>query len=132
MTLIVLVQKIVFTFSLSLQYNFSESIPYFFYYIDDLSENKDTLQKPKFPGDVITPYAAHNAVDRNVTTCMRTDNIGTSSKTKQVWWKVDLGGVYNIYSINILFRNYPGKGIYSELKPVQRYLFIIYTCIIYF
>uniref|UniRef100_A0A8W8NPB9 EGF-like domain-containing protein n=1 Tax=Magallana gigas TaxID=29159 RepID=A0A8W8NPB9_MAGGI len=27
-----------------------------------------------------------------------------------VWWKVDLGGVYNIYSINILFKNYDGSG----------------------
>lgn len=100
----------------------------YFYYIDDLSKNKDTLQKPKYPGDVIIPYAARNAVDRNVTTCMRTDNIGINSQTKQVWWKVDLAGVCNIYSINILFKNYPGKGIYSGTKVCPT-IFIYYIYI---
>ncbi|XP_052717486.1 uncharacterized protein LOC128189775 isoform X1 [Crassostrea angulata] len=41
---------------------------------------------------------------------MRTIVIGTGLSTpdKTVWWKVDLGGVYNIYRINILFKNYDG------------------------
>ncbi|XP_078328157.1 uncharacterized protein LOC144623568 [Crassostrea virginica] len=51
-------------------------------------------------------YKASYAVDRNITTCMRTKPIGVNSPEKTVWWKVDLGGVYNIYSVNILFRNY--------------------------
>ncbi|XP_078329598.1 uncharacterized protein LOC111116561 [Crassostrea virginica] len=41
-------------------------------------------------------------------TCMRTDTIGGNSPYLAVWWKVDLGGVYNIYSVNILFKNYDG------------------------
>ena len=56
-------------------------------------------------------YGAENAVDRNTTTCMRTDIVGGTGPYKTVWWKVNLGGVYNIYSINILFKNYYGYGI---------------------
>uniref|UniRef100_A0A8W8P1M3 Uncharacterized protein n=1 Tax=Magallana gigas TaxID=29159 RepID=A0A8W8P1M3_MAGGI len=37
---------------------------------------------------------------------MRTLEIGSNSPYKTVWWKVDLGGVYSIYSINVLFKNY--------------------------
>ena len=55
-------------------------------------------------------FRAGNAVDRDITTCMRTGDIGTNSQYKTVWWKVDLGGVYNIYSINILFKNYDNRG----------------------
>ena len=42
---------------------------------------------------------------------MRTESIGQNNPYKTVWWKVDLGGVYNIYSVNILFKNYDGYGI---------------------
>lgn len=54
---------------------------------------------------------AKNAVDGNKATCMRTGDIGPNSKHKTVWWKEDLGGVYNIYSINIQFKNYDGFGL---------------------
>lgn len=49
---------------------------------------------------------ANNAIDRNITTCSRTNDIGGTSVYKTVWWKVDLGGVYSIYSISILFKKY--------------------------
>ena len=55
-------------------------------------------------------YKASNAVDRDITTCMRTQSIGPTSPDKTVWWRVDLGGVYNIHSVNILFKNYDGHG----------------------
>ena len=55
-------------------------------------------------------YKAGNAVDRDITTCMRTEPIGPTSPDKTVWWMVDLGGMYNIYSVNILFKNYDGHG----------------------
>ena len=42
---------------------------------------------------------------------LRTKTIGPSSPEKSAWWKVDLGGVYNIYSVNIFFLNYEGYGI---------------------
>lgn len=49
---------------------------------------------------------AYNAIDRNISTCSRTNDIGETSQNKIVWWKVYLGGAYSIYSINILFKNY--------------------------
>lgn len=49
---------------------------------------------------------------------MRTKAIGWISKHKTVWWKVDLGGVYNIYSITILFKNYDGFGVYFRIEDI--------------
>ncbi|XP_078330762.1 uncharacterized protein LOC111117668 [Crassostrea virginica] len=72
---------------------------------DDLSYNKDASQSHTFSG---LGYGAGNAVDGNTATCMRTMDIGQNSPRKTVWWKVDLGGLYNIYSVNILFKNYDG------------------------
>ena len=80
---------------------------------DDLSKKKVSTQSTTSlgPSDV---YSANNAVDRDKTTCMRTEAIGTSRQIpdKTVWWRVDLGGVYSIYSVNILFKNYEGYGIF--------------------
>lgn len=76
---------------------------------DDLSYHKTATQSITYTSSA-TLYGAGNAVDRNTLTCMRTKEIGTSSPVKTVWWKVDLGGVYSIYSINILFKNYDGLG----------------------
>ena len=78
---------------------------------DDLSKNKHATQSKTYLSPT-NAYIAENVVDRDVTTCMRTEPIGVNSPDKTVWWKVDLGGVYNIYSVNILFKNYNGEGIY--------------------
>lgn len=78
-------------------------------YTDDLSNKKVATQLHTLPGHMYM-YAAILAVDRDATTCMRTDSIGSNSLYKTVLWKVDLGGVYSIYSINILFKNYDGLG----------------------
>ena len=80
---------------------------------DDLSHNKDASQSHTYPG---TTYGAESAVDGNTATCMRTKDIGPNSPDKTVWWKVDLGGVYNIYSVNILFKNYDGVGMYNDTQ----------------
>ena len=84
------------------------------FYIDDLSIGKSAFQSTTYPyyTDV---FDAKNALDRNVTTCMRTEQIGPNSLDQTVWWKVDLGGVYNIYSVNILFKNYDGLGMYNDM-----------------
>ena len=76
---------------------------------DDLSKQKTATQSTTSlgPDDL---YKASNAVDRDITTCMRTDVIGPTSPDKTVWWKVDLGGVFNIHSVHILFKNYGGFG----------------------
>lgn len=81
--------------------------------LDDLSYNKTATQSPTYPGDRF--YASY-AVDRNTSTCMRTEDIGHPSPYKTVWWKVDLGGVYSIYSINLLFKSYDGYGMYFVLR----------------
>ena len=77
---------------------------------DDLSRNKVSTQSTTISSP-IDAFRAGNAVDRDIKTCMRTNPIGLASE-KSVWWKVDLGGVYNIYSVNILFRSYDGLGMY--------------------
>lgn len=73
---------------------------------------KNATQSPLYPG---TSYDASNAVDRNVGTCMRTEGIGLKSVYHSAWWKVDLGGIYNIYNVNILFKNYEGYGIHLNI-----------------
>lgn len=77
------------------------------YFTDDLSYNKLASQSHTVIG---TDYAAGNAVDRNSTTCMRAQAIGHNSPDKTVWWRVDLGRVYSIYSINVIFRTWDGYG----------------------
>lgn len=80
------------------------------YFTDDLSYNKIATQSHTFIG--WNTYYASSSIDRNASSCMRTKAIGRISTHKTVWWwKVDLGGVYNIYSITILFKNYHGFGM---------------------
>lgn len=43
---------------------------------------------------------------------MRTMVIGLNTIEKTLWWKVDLGGVFNIYGVNIQYKNYEGYGVY--------------------
>uniref|UniRef100_K1PJI1 Scavenger receptor class F member 2 n=1 Tax=Magallana gigas TaxID=29159 RepID=K1PJI1_MAGGI len=71
----------------------------------DLSYNKVASQSSTVTGNY---NDAKNAVDRNVTTCMKTNDLGGSSPRTTVWWKVDLGRIYSINSVNIFFKNYVG------------------------
>lgn len=75
----------------------------------DISRNKYATQSHTAVG---TAYSARDAVDRDVTTCMRTDDIGLNSSNKEVWWKVDLGKRYSIHRVSIMFKNYEGKGFF--------------------
>lgn len=54
---------------------------------------------------------------------MRTEQMGRNSPFKTMWWKVDLGGLYNIYSINIVFKNYDGEGmlVYVVESVIKEY-----------
>lgn len=52
-------------------------------------------------------------MDRNSATCTRTNPIGVNDPVNTVWWKVDLGEVSSIYSINIQFQSYDGYGVYN-------------------
>ena len=82
-----------------------------------MSRDKLATQSTTFPPAIIdaNKYVSGNAVDRDITTCMRTKEIGIGSPYETVWWKVDLGRVYSIYSVNILFKNYPGYGMYKNI-----------------
>lgn len=86
---------------------------YFCISLDDISYNKAATQSHSMIG---TFYDASKAVDRNTATCMRTLPIGRNNPDKTVWWKVDLGGVYNIQSINMVFANYDGYGVFFYIK----------------
>lgn len=44
---------------------------------------------------------------------MRILLIGINNFNKIVWWKVDFGGVYSIYGISIVFRDYKEEKIGS-------------------
>lgn len=83
---------------------------------DDLSFKANASQSPLVL-DLRNEYEANRALDRNKATCMRTADIGTRALHKTTWWKVDLGGVYSIYDINIVFKNYEQFGM-KTLKVV--------------
>lgn len=76
---------------------------------DDASFNKTSWQSTTHEG---SQYYAMNAVDRNITTCMRTRGIGRTTLLKRDWWKVDLGEIYNIYDVNIVFKSYDSYGTF--------------------
>lgn len=40
-----------------------------------------------------------------------------------MWWKVDFGGKYSIYSIYILFKNYDSFGMYVNVNKSFDVLF---------
>lgn len=84
----------------------------FFLSKDDISHNKTATQLHTYTG---VGYDATNAVDGNIATCTRTKEIGSNSPDKTVWWKVDLGGIFNIYRINILFKK---SVYYGSMTPV--------------
>lgn len=84
---------------------------FFFQFKEDLTKKTGATQAHTYAGN-IKLYGANNAIDGNKDTCTRTNPIGQgiSFPVKTVWWRVDLGEVYTIYSINILFKNYLREG----------------------
>lgn len=82
---------------------------------DDLSLKAVASQWPIYKGGSTQYlYLASNALDRKSDTCMRTDAIGRNTPYTTTWWKVDLGAIYNIYSINIMFKKYQSPGMYEK------------------
>lgn len=79
-----------------------------FLFTDDISHNKIASQSHTYNDN-----DASKAVDGNTATCMQSNaiGVGTSFSYRTVWWKVDLGEVHNIFSINIQFRNYNSYGL---------------------
>ncbi|XP_056003695.1 uncharacterized protein LOC130049752 [Ostrea edulis] len=73
---------------------------------DDLSKGQYTEQSKTRPCVPTSDCAANNAVDRNVGSCVRTEAFGINSQDKTMWWFVNLGNIYSIYSVRILFKDY--------------------------
>lgn len=80
----------------------------FINFTDNLSYNKLANQSLTYTAP---SSGASNAIDENTATCMKQSPIGLNAPYKTVWWKVDLGDVYPIYSISILFKTYDGYGM---------------------
>ncbi|XP_052686891.1 neurogenic locus notch homolog protein 4-like [Crassostrea angulata] len=75
---------------------------------DDLSTNKVAQQYKTFSGCHLKSCDANNAVDRDIQTCARMDDIGTTATYRSIWWYVDLGSTYNVVNIRIQFKDYEG------------------------
>nr|XP_022307469.1 scavenger receptor class F member 1-like [Crassostrea virginica] len=68
-------------------------------------KDRNVSQSTTYPGII---YDARYAVDKDVSTCARTEVIGTTSGDKSVWWRMDLGVMSIVQRVNILFKNYNG------------------------
>lgn len=84
-------------------------------FVDDISYKKVTTQSKTYKDR--QDYDPNNAVDRRYSTCTRAPEIGQSSPDKSMWWKVDLGRMYAIYSVTIMFKKYElDKGLYLKMN----------------
>lgn len=85
---------------------------------ENLSADKSTAQYKNI--DTCQMCDAGRAVDGDISTCMRTEDIGIrSNNDKKTWWYVDLGGVYNVYNIRILFMDYRGESKYMYVRNLR-------------
>ncbi|XP_056017452.1 multiple epidermal growth factor-like domains protein 10 [Ostrea edulis] len=85
-----------------------------------LSQNKETDQAEEVTGCQQTgtckQYQSIRAVDGNITTCTRTDKIGTppAFPVKWTWWYINLEKVLSIYSIRIQFKDYGEQSVMRQ------------------
>lgn len=93
------------------------------YLTDDLSANKTAQQYKTYNDNKCQKCVATNAVDRDINTCTRGEDIGATSKNKIIWWFVDLGVKHSVYNIRIQFKEY-GE-MYSEY--LNKHFFLIRT-----
>nr|XP_034311827.1 receptor-type tyrosine-protein phosphatase epsilon isoform X1 [Crassostrea gigas] len=71
--------------------------------LDDLSANRNAAQYKIILS--CPKCVANHAVDKNKTTCTKTD-MGPTSDVPYTWWNVDLGAVHSVHNIRIQFRDY--------------------------
>ena len=88
-------------------------------------EDRNVSQSTTYPGRV---YDARYAVDKIVTTCARTEVIGTTSADKSVWWRMDLGVMSIVQRVNILFKNYDGYGKHTIQNIYIGHVFLHLRC----
>lgn len=74
------------------------------WFTDDLSENKASNQSRVSKS--CPQCVANYAVDRNITTCMQTEDIGKQASEHTTLWSVDLGKIHRIHNMRIQFRKY--------------------------
>ena len=86
---------------------------FFLFYIEVKFNDTNVSQSTTYPGLV---YDAEYAVDKDVTTCARTEVIGTTSADASVWWRMDLGVMSIVQRVNIMFKNYDGYGKHTVQK----------------
>lgn len=97
-----------------------EVVFYTFLSKDEISYKSGVAtQSHTFEASPIETYVASNAVDRNPATCMRSLAIGLTTEIQTVWWKLDLGDVFNIYSVSIWFRNDAIYGMFLQMKSMN-------------
>ncbi|XP_061170695.1 uncharacterized protein LOC133180136 [Saccostrea echinata] len=72
----------------------------------DLSAGKNAFQGPAYVSVWPQFHAAVNAVDRNNNSCTTTRKIGSATPYRESWWMVDLGDIYSVFRIRILFKDY--------------------------
>ncbi|XP_056014348.1 uncharacterized protein LOC125676360 isoform X2 [Ostrea edulis] len=72
----------------------------------DLTAVQSTTWSCPAKDPTCTTYLPSNAVDGDISTCMRTEWIGSMSQYKTVWWYVNLGNIKSVYNIRIQFRTY--------------------------
>jgi hypothetical protein len=102
---------------------FSRIERHWFLLLDDLSKDKDAIQSKTRLCSPTSQCLAKNAVDRIYSTCMNADAFGILTPYKTMWWSVDLGAVYSIYSINVVFKDYVSTSGDIHGKPTQSILF---------
>lgn len=81
-------------------------------FTDDLSAKKAARQYKTYVG--CQQCVATKAVDRDIQTCARMEDIGKTTNDRSTWWYVDLGGIYSVYNIRIQFKDYDGYSKYSN------------------
>ena len=64
-------------------------------------------QSTTYPGIM---YDANYAVDKDVTTCARTDVIGQTSSVESGWWRKDIGVMSIVQCVDIMIKIYGGFG----------------------
>ncbi|XP_056014351.1 multiple epidermal growth factor-like domains protein 10 isoform X2 [Ostrea edulis] len=84
---------------------------------EHLSKDRTAAQSTTWPCNGCTTYSPNNAVDGDISTCMRANVFGPTTPYKTVWWYVDLEDTMSIFNIRIQFKDY---GLQYEMRQRGR------------
>lgn len=85
---------------------FCNQLVYVLLYKEHLSKDRTAAQSRTWACRYCTTYLPNNAVDGNISTCMRASFFGPTSQYQTAWWYVDLWDIKSVYSIMIQFKDY--------------------------